>query len=349
MTSRYKDRQLRLADEIKKRDSDAFLSSSVVDMVYFTGFSGEGLIFYLPDEKPYIITDGRYIEEAMKLKDIKLVQVKPGDGYVKTFCMLIDKPISILCANNFPFKYAEYIRKNSPFKLYDGHDLASELRRTKSKEEISILKKAAEISCMIFYKVKEMLRPSITEKGIAAIIVSESFENADGISFEPIVAFGANSSVPHYKPQSVELKDKDIVLIDMGVKFLGYCGDITRTFIFNGENDLFSERYKLLSDARERAIKSISVGVELSVPEQILRESLGEEQRYFIHSLGHGLGLEIHEKPVLSSVNEVNNVKYFSEGDAFTVEPGLYYPGWGGIRIEDDFVIEDGVVKKITF
>ncbi|AWB10944.1 MAG TPA: M24 family metallopeptidase [Thermodesulfobium narugense] len=349
MTSHYKDRQIKLSNEIEKRGAQGFLSNSVIDMLYLTGFSGEGLIFFLPEEKPYIITDGRYVEEAMKLKDIRLVQVKPGNGYIKTFCMLIDKPISLLCGKNFPFKYAEYIRKNTSFGLFDADDLTCEIRRIKSKEEMSLLKRAAEISCTIFYKVKDMLRAGITEKKVAAMIVSESLENADGVSFDPIVAFGSNSSIPHYKPQSVELKEKDIVLIDMGVKFSGYCGDITRTFIFNGENSLFFERYQLLFNAREKAISSIAENVELSTPEKIVREFLGDESRYFIHSLGHGLGLEIHEKPVLSSTNEINHIKNFIEGDVFTVEPGIYYPGWGGIRIEDDFVIEDGIVKKISF
>jgi Xaa-Pro aminopeptidase len=349
MISHYKDRQLRLTDEIKKKDADAFLSSSVVDMIYFTGFSGDGLIFYLPNEKPYIITDGRYVEEAMRLKDIRLVQIKPGDGYIKTFCMLIDKPISVLCGKDFSFKDAEYIKRNSSLKLFDASDLSSEIRRTKSKEEISILKKAGEISCEVFHKVKDLLKVDVTEKEISSFIASEASKLGDGVSFDSIVAFGANSSLPHYKPQDVRLKEKDIVLIDMGVKFLGYCGDITRTFIFNGEDDLFSKRYQLLSDARERAIESISAGVELPLPEKIVREYLGGEEKYFIHSLGHGLGLEIHEKPVLTSVGEANRLKHFSEGDVFTVEPGLYYPGWGGIRIEDDFIIEEGAIKKITF
>ncbi|MEO1784602.1 Xaa-Pro peptidase family protein [Thermodesulfobium sp. 4217-1] len=349
-TSHYKDRQVRLSDEIKKREADAFLSSSGIDMIYLAGFSGEGLVFYLPDEKPYIITDGRYVEEAMRLKDIKLVQIKPGDGYIKTFCMLIDRPISILCGKDFSFRDAEYIRRHSPFRLIDGNDLMSQvIRRTKSKEEISILKKAGELSCEVFYKVKDLLKIGVTEKEIAAFINLEASKVGDGVSFDSIVAFGANSSLPHYKPQDVKLKEKDIVLIDMGIRFMGYCGDITRTFIFNGEDNLFSERYQLLSDAREKAIRSISEGVELSLPEKIVREHLGEEEKYFIHSLGHGLGLEIHEKPILTSVGEANRSKHFSEGDVFTVEPGLYYPGWGGIRIEDDFVIEEGIIKKITY
>lgn len=349
MTSHYKNRQARLADGIKKREADAFFSSSGIDMIYLAGFSGEGFVLYLPGEKPYIITDGRYVEDALRLKDIRLVQIKPGDGYIKTFCMLIDKPISILCGKDFSFRDAEYIKKNSPFRLIDGSDLMSQIiRRTKSKEEISILKKAGELSCEVFFKVKDLLKIGVTEKEIAAFIISEAIKVGDGVSFDSIVAFGASSSLPHYKPQDVKLKEKDIVLIDMGVKFLGYCGDITRTFIFNGEDNLFSERYQLLSDAREKAIKSISEGVDLSLPEKIVRECLGEEEKYFIHSLGHGLGLEIHEKPILASVGEANRLKYFSEGDVFTVEPGLYYPGWGGIRIEDDFVIEDGIIKKIT-
>lgn len=206
------------------------------------------------------------------------------------------------------------------------------MRLFKDNEEIKNLKKSQSINEKTFERVKKLLKNGMTELEIAWLIKTIGHElGAEDISFEPIVAFGPHSAVPHHENTNTKLKSGDIVLIDMGMKFKGYCSDMTRTFFTKKPTMEQSNVYEKVLQAQTAAIRAIKPGVKCSQLDQIAKKSMGAFAENFGHSLGHGVGLDIHEAPSLSSRSK----ETLKENMVITVEPGIYLPGRFGIRIED--------------
>ena len=154
---------------------------------------------------------------------------------------------------------------------------------------------------------------------------------ADDISFEPIVAFGPHSAIPHHHNTATKLKKGDTLLVDMGMKYKGYCSDMTRTFFFGKPSAQQQKVYELVLEAQEAGIKKIKSGVATKKVDEAARKALGNYEEYFKHSLGHGIGLEVHEMPSLSG----RSTEILKENMIVTVEPGIYLDGKFGVRIED--------------
>ncbi len=222
-----------------------------------------------------------------------------------------------------------------------------ESRRIKFPEEISKLKEAAKIGSEIIPDVIDFMKEGITEYEIASRMVYLMMKNgASGPSFDTIVAFGKNASLPHYSPGNAKLKRGDFVLMDYGAKYDGYCSDITRTVVFGKASDEQKEMYNTVKKAQHDSMAAIKENVNGKDIDAIARNII-DSTKYkgrFIHSLGHGIGLEVHDHPALSPSFDFP----LKENMTITVEPGIYVPDFGGVRIEDDVIVKKDGFEKIT-
>lgn len=228
----------------------------------------------------------------------------------------------------------------------DGSSALKKLRSVKTEYELENICRACAITQKAFYKVLESVKVGITENEIKGALLNLYREyGAENESFDTIVAFGTNSAVPHHETGDSALRSGMPVLIDTGCVFNGYCSDFTRTFYFGKPSKKFVDGYNAVLRANELAISNITDGMRTDIADGIARRELercglGE---YFTHSLGHGLGLQIHEYPTLSPKRS----EILENGAVFTIEPGVYFDGEFGIRIEDTVVLSHGKIERL--
>ncbi len=243
-------------------------------------------------------------------------------------------------------EYNEY--KKFGLQIEDCEGIIKEMRAVKTQSEIESTIKACEIAQNALYKGLEQVELGMTEIELKDIIESYILEfGGQGPSFETIVAFSKNGAVPHHKTGRTKLENDMPILIDMGAKYNGYCSDITRTSFFGTPNKEFVDCYNAVLKANELAEENIKVGTMTDVADGFARNCLKEKglDKYFTHSLGHGIGLEIHEHPTLSFKRKDE----LKENTLFTIEPGVYLDGKFGIRIEDTVLLtKDGIKRLFT-
>ena len=226
------------------------------------------------------------------------------------------------------------------------------LRAVKTSEEIKLIAKSQQINEKTLKAALKLLKPGIKEKNLAWKIIDIGHQlGAEDISFEPIVAFGKNSASPHYTPAETKYKKSDVVLIDMGMKYKGYCSDMTRTFLPKKASSSLIDHYELVLTAQENCIQNVRAGHKGTHGDFLSRsvfEAVDLAEK-FTHSNGHGVGLEIHEAPSLSiKQKRKDRTMKLVENMVITVEPGLYFEGKYGIRIEDMIVVGKSKNKNLT-
>lgn len=341
--------------EILKDKKTAFLITDEKEREYFSGVQiAEG--YLLLCESPAYFTDARYIEalkeklKAAKSREVSqkkhilpvlFKDVKDLGEYLKALSV---KRLYINFDKTTVTEYNAY--KSLGLKISDGAEQINKLRSVKSEEEINNIKKACEITEKAFYKLIKDIKVGVTEKQLKDKLLSY-YETlgSSGESFDTIVAFGKNSAVPHHETGNDVLTKDTVVLIDTGCVYNGYCSDCTRTLFFGNPPEKFINAYTAVQKANVEAEEKISAGMNTDEADAISRKVLGEFglEEYFTHSLGHGLGLEIHEFPYLSKRRKDR----LEENMAFTIEPGVYFEGEFGIRIEDTVLIQNGKIKRL--
>lgn len=248
---------------------------------------------------------------------------------------------------NIPVQLYRVVRKNFSGRIVDCSETLQRCRAVKDSEEIKRIREASRIASRTADSIPSMLREGMTEKELASAITKSMYDNGgEGNSFSPIVSFGKTSAIPHYSPGNVKLKRGHIVLADFGCKYMSYCSDITRTYFFGRATERQKELYQTVHEAQAAALKTLKAGVACGEVDAAARKVIDEKfSGRFIHSLGHGLGLQVHDgMPVLAgSVKEK-----LEENMVVTVEPGAYIPGFGGIRIEDDVVVTTSGARLLT-
>ena len=314
---------------------------------YFSGVSDiEGYLLY-GKEKAFF-TDSRYF---LRLKELlSNTEITPvlynGIDCIKKY--LKQKGIKKVYIDYDSVTLSELLLeyKKLKVKLKNGTDILKELRAVKTPEELKNIQKACEITEKSFYEILPFIKEGITELEVKNLLEKQYIKNgASGPSFETIVAFNKNSAIPHHKTSETKLAKNSVVLIDTGCVYNGYCSDFTRTFCYGKPSQKFIDAYNAVLNANILAIEKITDGIAGKEADKIARDYL-ESQGYkdkFTHSLGHGIGLEIHEFPYLSNRGE----SALKNGMAFTIEPGVYFDEEFGIRIEDTVVLLDGKVKRL--
>jgi len=333
-----------LRDQLNENNLDSLFISNPFNIYYLTGFKGvsetEREVTSLVDSNGIKISVPKlYQEEALRLSKVNFFEVVISEERDNLF-NIPSRPLSRnekigFEADDLKFSELEKLKKTSNARYIPTYNLVEGLRIVKDKEELTLVKRVVKTTDNSFTQIKNEIKIGMTEKQIANRIL-EIMENfgSDGYAFEPIVASGSNSSLPHYVSQNIPIKE-GILLIDAGAKYNGYNGDLTRTFFLGSPSEKFVKTYNLISKAQEAALKTIKPGIKEEEPYKKTVEVFGIQSKYFIHGLGHGIGLEVHETPYLRK----GKTDLLKEGMLITVEPGLYYPGWGGIRVEDYVVV----------
>ena len=312
---------------------------------YLTGFYSTDGYVILTENQCRFVADMRYFEAAQKALAGSCVEVVEG-SYPKAKELL--KGVKTLGVP-FPFLSHASAREleNEGFALVDCMGALKESMLVKSEEELSLIARACDIAEEAFLRLLPQIKEGMCERETAALLEYEMRAlGAEGTSFETIVAFGANGSVPHHETGETRLNFGDPVLIDFGCKTGGYCSDCTRTFLFGDDkkHEKFKEIYAHVYTAHELVKERVVAGMTGKEADAVARDYLKEHDlaQYFTHSLGHGIGLRIHEYPMLSPRGE----EVLCDGMVFSDEPGVYLQGELGIRIEDSVCMKDGKVRS---
>jgi Xaa-Pro aminopeptidase len=315
----------------------------------FSKYEREAFLF-VSNSNTTLFTDPRYIEAVEKIipSSVKATIERPVTKKINQIVKR-QKFVKIGFENNLTFAEHQNFKKTLSAKLVLTDYLVEHIRAVKDRIELESIKKAAKLTDDAFEYVKPRIIMGITELQIAYEIESYIRKCGGTLAFDSIVAFGPNASIPHHITSSKKLEDEDeFVLLDFGAKFEGYCADMTRTLLTKKSSDRARKIYKAVLDAQKKAAQSITANKKGNaanaaiVANNVLKEYGFEKVP---HGLGHGIGLEVHEEPFLHS--KMKSLALTS-GNYFSIEPGVYIPGFGGVRIEDDFLLTKSGLKQIT-
>lgn len=369
-------RRAQLIKELMQEPIDAVLINNPSNLYYYTGFTGGEAMFLMPvngdimstyaielcgisndshaitNDWPdgYVITDSRYYEQVEKeCEGLQLVKWE-SKGMAATIQELLveDKKIQIVLEDDM--NLVQYMKltevcKNCAFAL--GSKWIQKPRMVKDAEELAKLEQAEHIGDAAFTHILDVLKPGVSEREIALEL--EFFmkkQGASKLSFDTIVASGANGSMPHAQVTDRVLQSGDFVTMDFGCVYQGYCSDMTRTVAIGTPTDEMKKVYQIVLDANLRAMEQITAGKRCNEIDAVARDYIREQGYgdYFGHGLGHGVGLDIHEEPRFSPKSDVIT----QENMVITDEPGIYLPGQFGVRIEDLVVVKENGYQKLS-
>lgn len=325
----------------KVNDSiEVFLITTMSNIRYIIGEEIEGYIL-LTKKEMYIVTDGRYIEVANnKAKSIFNTSVIDILNSQQILEILKDKTVAIE-SNNITVNKLNALKEKYNFKqAINTVNIIEKVRCIKDKNELDSIRKACEITDKAYEYIKGYIKVGMTEKEVKDELEFYMKKNgAEDVSFSAIVAFGANSSKPHHVSGVTRLKKQDIILIDFGCKYNGYCSDMTRTFFKGMPTDKQKEIYNLVLKVQLEAEKNAIKGINVNELDDKVREEFENNNVLdkYLHSLGHGVGIDIHEMPSVSY--RANTV--LENNMIITIEPGIYLENEFGIRIEDTIRINN--------
>ena len=342
----------KLREEMVKTGTDAFIvltdeSCNWETLFYLSGFRGTSGALAVFKDSAELILDGRYKQQGEKQSSHPVSSQK--GSLIDDAIEIISKhgAQKILCeASKISHSNWEKLSSAKNTRWSDGTYLISELRRSKDEHEVQLIMKAGEIAAAAFLETLGQVRPGITEKEFEALLNFNINMLGGETGFDMIVASGTRSAMPHGRATDKEIAGGEWVTVDFGVRHTGYFCDITRNFSFGEPDPLAKEYHDILSESHHaavRALRSGAKGTDVYRTAYDVLESF-ELGRYFTHGLGHGLGIELHEPPYLSS-------KYLYElklNDVVTIEPGIYIDGWGGLRLEDNYLIIEKGARRLT-
>jgi Xaa-Pro aminopeptidase len=330
------------------KGTHSFLVSNLKNIHYLTGFSGDWAFLVLSKKGMKLYTDSRFTEQAEKeTRDCRIITItKPFATYLKSAAGK-GKTIAFESSD---LRYAQYRTLHKLLqhrKLVPTTGIIERFRMIKTKGEIEKIRKAAGIADTAFRKICGFIKTGRSELEVAAELENILRKHGSaGHPFPTIAITSVNTSLPHGQPGTRKIKKGDLFLIDFGATYQGYCSDITRTVVMGKPNRKQEQIYRIVLRAQRAAIASINVGKPLKDVDKTARDIIAEAGygKNFGHGLGHGIGLDVHEAPGVS----FRSKEKVTEGMVFTVEPGIYLPRWGGVRIEDDVAILKGKVTVLT-
>ena len=336
-----------LRNQLLSLDLQGMIVSNPINIKYLTNIEAEGTLLVTRKENVFI-TDARYIEDVhntLTLFDEIVVYDARGltkDDYENffMFCENVGFEESYVTYA----KYKEYICKYKINSLVETENMLEKQRMVKDEEEIENLRRACKVTDDCFEHIVNYIRPGMTEKQIAREIDYYYYKHSEGLSFDTIVASGENSSKPHAVPTDRRIQNIDIITIDMGCKINGYCSDMTRTIFVGEVPEGVKPVYDLVLKNQEQALKDMKDNANTKQISKMVDNDFRLNNYDLIHALGHGVGLEIHEGPVLS----INSENVLKENMVVTDEPGIYIAGQFGVRIEDTVLITKGGCEPLT-
>ncbi|OLF19547.1 aminopeptidase P family protein [Actinophytocola xanthii] len=346
-------RRAALRSHLRERDLDALLVVDLLNIRYLTGFTGSNaglLVHAQDDERTVFCTDGRYLtQSARQVPDLRRIIERPCPPALVAHAAAEGFGRTGYESHRVTVDELDTLRAAGEVELARASGLVEQLRVVKDDTEVEALRMACAAADRALADLIEHggLRPGRTEREVARELENRMLDHgAAGPSFESIVATGANSAVPHHRPTDAVLQSGDLVKLDFGALVDGYHSDMTRTFVLGHVADWQRELYDLVATAQAAGRAALRPGVEVRAVDAAARGVVEDAGRGedFLHGLGHGVGLEIHEAPALAKTGEGR----LSAGMAVTVEPGVYLSGRGGVRIEDTLVVRDGDPELLT-
>ncbi|HBV96821.1 MAG: Xaa-Pro dipeptidase [Peptococcaceae bacterium BICA1-7] len=329
---------------------DAFLVTSPENRFYLTGFTGSSGSVLITDREIFLITDFRYDEQAKKQCPHCTV-VMAREGIPEALQELVQNiNIRILGCEGEIITYQQYTsleEKLAAQKIKPLYGFMDSLRAVKDHDEIECIARAVELTDRAFSHVLPFIRDGVTENSLALELEFFMRKNgAEGIAFPFIVASGQRSSLPHGTATEKIISGGDLVTLDFGASLAGYNSDMTRTVVVGKADDQQKKIYSIVLEAQLAGIRAVRPGVAASEVDRAARDVIAGHGygECFGHSTGHGLGLKIHENPRLSVKDDTE----LKPGMVVTVEPGIYLPGWGGVRIEDSVLVESHGVRVLS-
>ncbi len=331
------------------RKCDAVLITSPHNMLYFSGFSGgEGAVVIAKNQRT-VFTDSRYTEQA--LNEVKGFDVTETNDYLGAACRFFEKnSLSLVAFEDDEMSVSQYNRLENLFdggKFLPSSGEIRTMRMVKTDSELEKIRRAEKIGCKAFEHILDFIKPGVPERDIALEI--EYFmkkQGASGLSFDTIAISGKRTSLPHGVPTDKKIESGDFVTLDFGCVLDGYCSDMTRTVVVGKATDEQKRIYNIVKRAQQIGLDKICEGVQCSDVDMAARDYItacGYGQ-YFRHSLGHGVGLLVHEFPTLSPKSEI----VLDKNMVVSCEPGIYIPDFGGVRIEDLVAVTKDGCENLT-
>ncbi len=342
-TKIFENRQNKLKSVLAEQGLDGILITRLSNVRYICGFTGSAGSCIVTSNGDYFITDGRYMEQSkQEVKGFERVVDYGTHIEVAQKNNLIPKGLKLAVEGDF-LSLSLYNQLNELFpdiKWESTKMILENLAAVKDESELEALRTAVEITDKVFDEVLQFFKMGISEKGIALELAMRYQKYGEGEAFPSIVASGPNSALPHAQPGERKLQKGDFVVVDAAAKYAGYHADMTRTVVIGKPTDKHLEIYELVKKSQQAGIDAAKAGVSCKAVDDATRDVIANAGYgdKFIHSTGHGIGLEIHTFPRLSQQSE----EVLKENNVVTIEPGVYLSGWGGVRIEDDIVVKKG-------
>lgn len=342
----------RVLELLAREQIDCVIIKDVTTIRYITGFSGDSSLFYLDRYKGVLVTDGRYTEQAKtEMKFFKVLEYQPQNSasiWQAVAALAKDADAKVVGFDGDNYSFTDYMTLQG---ILEGVTLKSLdfscIRMIKDKKELDMLLRAASIADDAFVRLLEDIRPGRSERSLAGRLeYYMRMLGSEKTSFDTIVASGYRSALPHGMASDKVLEVGDFVTFDFGAVYKGYHSDITRTVVLGMATPWHKEVYTVVEEAQLKGLKAARVGMTGKELDAIVRDSItacgyGDN---FVHGLGHGVGLEIHEMPNINKRGDT----VLQTGMIFTIEPGIYIPGKGGVRIEDTVILTEEGAKALN-
>jgi Xaa-Pro aminopeptidase len=343
-----KARQKNVRDAIKELKLDGLLLTHPPDLAYLTNFTGDDSVGLITEKDFFLVTDFRYQEQADQEAGWLKTSIRDGkmsDALAKVIAEAKLQRIGFE-ANFTTFGQVDAVdraiketKDAKQMELVPLQDVMANIRKVKDDNEIDLVRKSVGVAEEAFDAFRSEIKAGQSENYLAGLLVFElRSRGASNSSFPVIVAAGASSSLPHYRPSEALVQRDQPLLIDWGAIYKGYCSDLTRTMMIGRVSAKIKQVYKVVHEAQAAAIKFLRPGVTTMQADRVARDVIERAgfEKEFGHGLGHGIGREIHELP---SMRKTGGEEELRPGMIVTVEPGIYVPGEGGVRIEDDVLI----------
>ena len=340
-----------LRKAMQREKLPAVLVTNNENRAYLSGFTGSNGALVITADEAILVVGFIYREQAsLQAPGWNIVQVQ--DSIPETVARVLQNRdiarvgfeanySSFDTVETYRTVFAHVFSEEEECELVPFSNLIETLRQVKDEDEIAAMRKASEISDFAFLHILGIIRPGISEREVAAEMeYTMKKMGADGFAFDTIVVSGTRSSLPHGKPTDKRIEYGDFVTMDFGARYQGYCSDITRTVVVGKPSDEQRKVYQIVLQAHMRALNTAAPGIIGSELDAIARNTIADAGYgpYFGHGLGHGVGRVVHEMP---SAGQKSTAE-FEVGNVVTIEPGIYIPNWGGVRIEDMVLIVEG-------
>jgi Xaa-Pro aminopeptidase len=339
VADRRPDRLAALRDRLTSEHLDALLLTGRANIRYLTGFSGSSALLVVTAREALFVTDFRYqTQAAEEVGDLARVQIEPQSLWAGLWQALPGLAVEVVGFESAHTAHRDFQRlldAGARWQWRPTADLIEALRERKDDGEVALIGEAAAVATRALARALEAVRAGMTETEVAGELERAlRFEGSEGFPFPTIVAAGPQSALPHARPTRRPIAPGDFLLLDFGAEVSGYCSDLTRTVVVGRASDEQRAFYEIVRGANAAAAAGVRPAMRGRDADAIARSYI-DRAGYgdlFGHSLGHGLGLEVHEAPRLAKTADAA----LPPGAVVTIEPGIYRPGWGGVRIEDD-------------